>query len=191
MRRFIVATAAVASLLASAPSAAPVQLISGLQANWKDLETWSHLVESSQFTELGLGLQPTGGAVLALLGRLSVRDPRVPPPAIRVQLAVGFMANPNLTRTRTLTFLADGGSKTPKIIDVSGGVIADDGSPGGIIQNGLGQLPAADFIRIAQAKTLTGNILGFDVVFTPEQLRAMRAFAARLHLDVDAAPSPR
>lgn len=182
MRRFVVVLAAVATLISSDLHARPAQLVAGLQANWKDLETWSHLVESSSYNELGLGLQPTGGALIAFLGRLSVRDPLVAPTSLNVQLAVGYRSNPNRVRVRTLKFAADTGTKEAVVLDLSDGLRADDAAPGGQVQNAVGRMRAADFIRLSQAKTLTGNILGFDVVYSPEQLRAMSALAARLHL---------
>ncbi len=191
MRRFVVVFAAVVTLLASGLPAASRQLVAGLQANWKDLETWSNLVESSSVNELGLGLQPTGGAVIAFLGRLSVRDPLVPPTSLGVQLAVGYMSDPNRVRTRMLTFFADSGTKEAKVLDLSEGLRTDDSTPGGNVRNAIGQMRAADFIRLAASKTLTGNILGFEVVYTSEQLRAMRALAARLHLKVSAPVTPR
>lgn len=186
MRRLVVVLAAVVTLLASGSSAAPRQLVAGLQANWKDLETWSNLVESSSVNELGLGLQPTGGAVIAFLGRLSVRDPLVAPTTMDVQLAVGYMSNPNRVRVRMLTFVADSGTKDANVLDLSEGLRADDNVPGGNIRNAIGQMRAMDFVRLASSKTLTGNILGFEVVYTAEQLKAMRVLATRLHLRVPA-----
>jgi len=156
----------------------------GVQANWRDLETWSHLVEGSRENELGLGLQPEGGAVVAFLGRLSIANPRTPPSALRVQLAAAYNSNPNVMRVRSLTFLAgfEGSKEGPLKLDLSAKVLTDDVSPGGIINNGMGTIRAADFVRLSEAKTLTGNVLGFDVVFRPDQIRAMHALAERLYL---------
>lgn len=173
-----------ACLLTMSPSslAARPQGLTGVQANWKDLDTWSHLLDASRENELGLGLQPDGGALIAFLGRLSIRDPRTPPSEVRAQVAIGYLANPNMIRTPTLTFLADAGTPRRFALDVSGSLITDDASPGGIIQNAMGTLRSADFLRLSRAETLGATILGFDVVFRPEQLRAMRAFADRIYL---------
>jgi hypothetical protein len=184
-RAFSLATIGLAGcLLTMAPSlaASPRQGLTGVQANWKDLETWSHLLETSRENELGVGLQPEGGAVIAFLGRLSIRDPKTPPAEVRAQLAAAYLANPNRIRTRTLTFIADAGTPRRFALDASDSLITDDGSPGGIIQNAIGTIRGFDFLRLASANALSANILGFEVVFRPEQLRAMRGFADRIRL---------
>jgi hypothetical protein len=158
----------------------------GVQANWRDLQTWSRLIESSRENELGLGLQPQGAAMIAFLGRLSISNPRQAPREVRVHVAPASMANSTVMRTKTLTFVADAGTDKQTKIDASAGLIADDPTPGGIIENAMGPIRAADFIRLTQATTLQANILGFDVVFRPDQIRAMQTFAQRLYL----APSP-
>jgi hypothetical protein len=161
----------------------------GVQANWKDLETWSHLVESSTQNEFGLGLQPEGAAVIAFLGRVPTANRRPPPPTeLRVQVAAAYLANPSTVRTKTLTFLADGGTENAIRFDIGASLITDDTS-GGTINNGLGRLPAADFVRLGESKTLIGNILGFQVVFRPNQIRAMHAFAERLRLASSTPPA--
>ena len=169
-------------LAALGTGAASPQGLSGVQANWKDLETWSRVIDSSKENELGLGLQPTGGAVVAFLGRLSHKDPTRAPAEVRVHAAVAYMANPNLLRTRTLVFLADNSTPRRVRLDASGPLVTDDISPGGVINNTIGPIPVADFLRLTRAETLTANVLGFDVVFRPDQIRAMKAFGERLHL---------
>jgi hypothetical protein len=169
-------------VVASGPAAAARQGLVGLQANWRDLETWSQLVEGTKENELGLGLQPTGGAVLAFLGRLSLANPRSAPSRVRVHIAPAYMANSTIIRTRVLTFVADAGTDRQTKLDLSADLRADEFSPGGIIQNALGEMRAADFVRLTDATTLSANVLGFDVVFRPDQIRAMRAFAERLYL---------
>jgi hypothetical protein len=142
-------------------------------------------MEASRETELGLGLQVTGpdGTVpVAFLGRLSVRDPKVPPREVQVQGAVGYLGNPNVVRKGMLTFLADAKTDRRTGIDLNGRLVVDDQAPGGINQNGLATMRAAEFVRLAQAETLAGKGFGFEVFFRPDQIRALRAFAARLHL---------
>ncbi|MCC7010772.1 MAG: hypothetical protein IT184_18315 [Acidobacteria bacterium] len=175
---------AVGLLLAGAATTAAngAQVLAGVQANWKDLETWSRPDPSARQSELGLGLHPIGGAVVAFLGRLSLTDPNRPAADVRVHVAPAYMANPNVLRRATLVFTADLGSDRPAIVDVSASLITDDVSAGGIIQNAIGTMRAADFLRLARAERLVANVLGFDVAFRPEQIRAMRELAARLHL---------
>jgi hypothetical protein len=170
------------AVLVSGSTVRAGQGIAGLQANWKDLETWSRLAEGTRENELGLGLHPQGGAVVAFLGRLSIANPRQSPTQIRLHVAPAYMANSTVIRTRVLTFVADATGERPLKLDLSAGLRTDDPTPGGIVQNGIADMRAADFVRLAEATTLTGNILGFDVVFRPDQIRAMKAFAERLYL---------
>jgi hypothetical protein len=165
--------------------AEPRQIWAGLQANWTDGQTWSTYLEASRETELGLGLQltgPSGTVPIAFLGRLSVRDPRVPPREIQVQAAVGYLGNPNVIRTSLLTLLADAKTNRRLALDLTARLVVDDQAPGGIIQNGLATIRSAELARLAEAETLSGNVLGFEVFFRPDQIRALRAFAERLHL---------
>ena len=160
----------------------------GVQANWRDLETWSRLIEPSRENELGLGLQPQGAAMIAFLGRLSISSPRQAPRELRVHVAPALRANPTVLRAKTLTFVADAGTDNQTKIDASVGLVADDPTPGGIIENAMGPLRTADFVRLTKSTTLQANILGFDVVFRPDQIRAMQTFAQRLYL-APAAPA--
>ena len=41
---------------------------------------------------------------------------------------------------------------------------------------------AAVFVRLTSAISLDANVLGFEVEFRDDQIRAMREFAERLHL---------
>jgi hypothetical protein len=183
MRAGLTCWIAVTALLLVGPHVhARGQILAGVQANWKDLETWSRAEPSTRQTELGLGLHPIGGAVVAFLGRLSVTDPSRPPSELRIHVAPAYMTNPNVLRTATLIFLADAGEERQRRIDVSAGLIADDATAGGIIQNAIGPIRAADFVRLTQAERLTANVLGFDVTFRPDQIRAMQEFAKRLSL---------
>ena len=174
------ASLALAAVLAGT-SAGASQGLTGVQANWRDLETWTHILEATKENELGLGLQPSG-TLVAFLGRLSIASPRVPPREIRVQIAVSPAANPNLVRRSTLTFLVDSGTDTRTTLDLSSRLIVDDSTPGGNLQNGIATMAASDFVRLAHAKTVSGNVFGFDVTFTRDQIAAMRAFAAKVHL---------
>lgn len=192
MRRRRMRSAAVIAVLVLAGSwSAGARLdarqgLTGVQANWGDLETWSHYIEDARQNELGLGLQPAGPdgrMLIAFLGRLAVRNPR-PPAEVRVQVAASALGNPNLVRRATLTFLADGATDRRQTFDLSSRLIVDDPTPGGNLQNGVATMPAADFIRLAEAETLSANIFGFAVNFTSAELAAMREFAESLHLPI-------
>jgi hypothetical protein len=158
------------------------QTLTGVRATWQDLETWTRDIAASE-QELGLGLHPPGGAVVAFLGRVATRDQIAAPAEVRLQIAAANMANPTVLRTRTLVFVADAGTDEEARFDLGSRLSTDDGSPGGIIENGVGVMPAADFVRLVDAETLTASILGFEVTFRQDQLAAMRDFAERLGLD--------
>jgi len=172
---------AAAALLGGAALQAASQGLTGVQANWRDLETWSHYLEETKQTELGLGLQPSG-SLIAFLARVSLSSPRTPPREVRVQIATNALASPNLVRRATLTFLADAGTDERAAFDLSPRLTVDDSTPGGNLQNGVATVSAGDFARLAESKTLVANIFGFDVVFTRAQLAAMKAFAVKLNL---------
>ena len=157
------------------------QNLAGVQANWGDMETWTHYFEDTKQNEYGLGLQPSG-SLIAFLARVPVASPRTAPRQIRVQIATNALANPNLVRRSTLTFIADAATDERASFDLSGSLVVDDSTPGGNLQNGIGTMSAGDFVRIAQSTTLTGNIFGFDVVFTRAQIAALKAFATKLNL---------
>ena len=170
----------VIAIAGSGLAAAP-QGLTGVQGNWRDLETWTHDLGPGRQTELGLGLQPSG-TLVAFLGRLSAAAPRTPPREIRVQIAISPLSNPNLVRRPSLTFLVDADLDSRATFDLSSQVIVDDSTPGGNLQNGIATMSADDFARIARAKTITGNVFGFEVTFTREHIAAVKAFAARLNL---------
>jgi hypothetical protein len=169
----------------AARAAAPVQVLVGLQGDWNDLDTWTHAFEDSHETELGLGLQPAGpgGTMLvAFLGRLDTRSPRVAPREITVQLVAPHRANPNTLRSATLRFILQDDTGKERTMDVSRRLIVDNIAPGAAIEDGVARISANDFVALTQASALSANVLGFDVVFRPDQIRAMQALAVRLHL---------
>jgi hypothetical protein len=182
-----VPTTGVMLAIALASTMSARQVWPGLQANWKDLESWSRPSDVARVSELGLGLQlagPAGTVPLAFLGRLSVRDPRVPPNGVQIQIGVGFFNNPNLLRKTVLTLVADAKTDRQAVYDLGARLIVDDPAPGGIIQSGLATMTAAEFSRLVQADAISGDVLGFEVAFRADQVRALRAFAERLQFTV-------
>jgi hypothetical protein len=174
---------AIAALLAGMLSAR--QGPTGLRASWGDLETWSHYLEESRENELGLGLQLSGsnGVILvAFLGRLNVRTPLLPPREITVQVGTSERANPNVIRRPVLTLLLDDKSDRRRLLDLSSRLTVDDPAPGAAFENGLARISAADFVRAAEADTISGNVFGFDVVWRRDQIDALASFGRRVHL---------
>jgi hypothetical protein len=161
------------------------QVPAQLRANWQDLETWSHYLDSSRQDELGLGLQLTGSggtALVAFLGRLDVRAPRQPPRQLTVQAGMGERANPNFVRTPVLTFVLDSALDTRAVIDLTPGVRVDNPAPGARFDNALAPLRPADLVRMTEARTIDANVFGVRVSFRPDQIQALAAFSERVHL---------
>jgi hypothetical protein len=171
--------------LAAKPAPIRAQAAAGLFANWGDLETWTHDLESSTQKELGLGLQVNGSGgtmLIAFLGRLDTRAPSKPPSDVGVQVAAGERANPNALRSATLTFVASDNAEHHRVFDLSPTLHVDNPAPGAEVNNGVTHIPAEDYLVLASATTLHATILAFDVDFRPDQIRAMRALAGKLHL---------
>jgi hypothetical protein len=171
-----------------AGAAAPTgQMLVGLRAEWQDLETWSHAIESTRETELGLGLHVTGKdgtTLIAFMGRLSARDPRQAPQTIDVQVSTGRMTNPALVRRAVLSFVLDDDTQDRKALDLSSALRVDNPSPGAIITDGVATMDPKDLVRLASAKTARSTILGFDGTLRENQIVAIKALAERLHLPV-------
>jgi hypothetical protein len=180
-----VVAAAVSSVFPSASVPAAPQQPAGMLARWADLETWSRYDERTNETEVGLGLQPHGPSGPMLLsftaefpGKIAVAAPE----AIFAQPAVSPTINPNLIRTPTLVFLIDVKMPRPTTLDVSQRMTVDSPGPGTIVTTGRAALSPEEFRRVAGATTLHAKILGVDVEFRRDQLRAMREFAERLRI---------
>jgi hypothetical protein len=192
MRRITHLSAALLGLAlvtgAGAPGTTSAQMLVGLRAEWGDLETWTHAIESSRESELGMGLHltgPTGMTLVAFMGRLSARDPRTPPRDLDVQVSTGKMTNPTLLRRGVLSFTADEGTARSRTIDLGANLKVDDPSPGAVISDGVSRIDASDFLRLASATTIRGNVLGFEITFRQDQISALKAFATRLQFRVD------
>jgi hypothetical protein len=185
----LIGLAGAAAVALAVPFAANVraQLVAGLRANWTDLETWTHPDDGARQDEVGLGLQasgPTGVMLVAFTARTSRREPNTPPAAVAVQVGTPVMANPSIVRTSTLTFTVENAAHERSVINLGSRLRVDSSPDGAPIENGIAELTPAEYQRLAGARTLAANVLGFDVAFRPDQIRAMRTFAARLHLPV-------
>lgn len=184
MRRvmcLLVASFAVVVTLAPTPSA---QALVGLRSEWGDLSTWTRAQGNSE-VEHGLGLHtngPAGQTMMAFMAVLATRDPNVPPKELTVQVSTGRMTNPNLVRTARLVIVADEGAANARTVDLTSRLIVDNPSPGAIITDAVGRIAGADVARLATAKTIKGNILGFDFTLRADQVAAIKAFAVRVKL---------
>jgi hypothetical protein len=188
-RVVLIGLAGVAAAMLTVPLTASVhaQLAVGLAANWADLATWTHPDDGAREDEVGLGLQtpgPTGIMFVAFTARLSRRERHAPPAAVAVQVGAPIAANSSIVRTSTLTFTIENAAHERHVINLGSRLRVDAPLGGGPIENGIAQLTPAEYQRLAGARTLAANVIGFDVTFRPDQLRAMRTFAARLRLAV-------
>lgn len=182
MRRIAVLVAALTGLVVSTAPRVSGQVLAGLRAEWADLATWTRALENRE-VEHGLGLHlsgPSGQTLMAFTGVLSARDPNLPPKELGIQVSTGRMTNPNLMRIPRLEIVADAGAPNAKSFELTSRLIVDNSSPGAIISDGVARIASADFARLAAAKSIKGNILGFDFTLRADQVAALKAFAVRV-----------
>jgi hypothetical protein len=164
-----------------------------LPAAWGDLDTWSRYIASTDETEVGLGLKPASSKasmLIAFSARLKGATPSQAPGEIFVHISAGVQGR---HRSNTLKFVlnpssngrpvASSGPSAP-VIDLSSRLGADDQAPDARVNFATARLASAEFLRIARSGEPAATILGVDVTFRPDQLRAIRAFASRIFLKV-------
>jgi hypothetical protein len=166
-----------------------------LPAAWGDLDTWSRYIPATDETEVGLGLKPAGpnaSMLIAFSARLKGAAPSQAPGEIFVHASAGvqgrhrsntlkFVLKPSSTNVRQPA--ASNGNNAP-VIDLSSRLGADDGSPGARVNFATATIASTEFLRIARSGEPAATVLGVDVTFRPDQMRAIRAFASRIFLKV-------
>jgi hypothetical protein len=180
-------------LLAAGPVASPQGRMDELPAAWGDLDTWSRYIPATDETEVGLGLKPAGpnaAMLIAFSARLKGTAPSEAPGEIFVHASAGVQGR---HRSNTLRFVlkpssngrpaASNGGNAP-VIDLSSRLGANDGSPGARVNFATATIASTEFLRIARSGEPTATVLGVDVTFRPDQMRAIRAFANRIFLKV-------
>jgi hypothetical protein len=169
-----------------------------LPAAWGDLDTWSRYVPATDETEFGLGLKTAGtntSMLVAFSARLKGRTPSQPPSEVLVHASAGMLSNAGRARSNTLKFMlpvsAAPATARARAIPASHGVIdlssrlgADDQTPGARVNFATAKLAPAEFLRIVKCGDPTATVLGVDVTFRPDQLKAIRAFADQILLKV-------
>ena len=181
-RRRTIVIAALAACAAGAAADPRAQSVTGVVPKWADLETWARPIAATSEVEHGLGLQfgGTGGMMmLSFSGRISTRT-SAPPTSIGAVVAPPVLANPNVIRKASLTFIADDGTDLRAVIDVSSSLRVDDPAPGAVIRSASVQIPAADFARLTKAKTLKVTVFGSDSLVRIDQIKAMQSLADKL-----------
>ncbi len=154
-----------------------------LYANWKDGETWSRYIEATNESEAGLGLHPTGPGgtmLLAFFARWDGRTAKGAPKDLFAQAAIPPLLNPTILRTASLSFVVNAGRKDMAVFDISGRLLVNDNSPGGIVSSGLGRIDPKEMAAIAQATALAASIFNIDVEFTQAQRQAIRTFGQKI-----------
>jgi hypothetical protein len=165
-------------------------------AAWGDLDTWSRYVPASDETEIGLGLKTAGTnttMLIAFSARLKGRTPSQPPSEVLVHASAGMLSNAGRARSNTLKFVlpasaapaaarARGMPVSHAVIDLSSRLGADDQTPGARVNFATAKLAPAEFLRIVKCGEPTATVLGVDVRFRPDQLKAIRSFADQILL---------
>lgn len=162
-----------------------------LRAAWADLETWSRRLDASQENEIGVGFQlegERGTVLLAVTSRTAGQQPDQPPDELTLQAAISDRASPNVVPRPALSLLVDDGAGRHETIDLTPKLAVDNPVPGARIRNGLATISAAEFLKLAGARTLSANVFGFVVGFRTDQVAALSAFATRVHLQPAAHP---
>ena len=157
--------------------------VMNLYAEWKDGETWSRAIDATREYETGVGLHPSGKGgtmLLAFFARWDGRAARGAPKEVFVQAAIPPLLNPTVLRTASLSFVANPGKKEMAVIDLTGKLLVNDNSPGGIVTSGLGRLEPKEMAIITQATALRASIFNIEVDFTPAQLKAIKTFGQKL-----------
>jgi hypothetical protein len=171
-----------------------------LPAAWGDLDTWSRYVPATDETEVGIGLRTAGAKttmLVAFSARMKGATPSQAPSEVFVHASAGVNANGGPGRSKTLKFVlapASAPAERPVravangspagVIDLSSRLGSDDEAPGARVNFATARLAPAEFMRIARSGQPTATVLGVDVTFRPDQLRALRAFANRIFLKV-------
>ena len=172
-----------------------------LPAAWGDLDTWSRYVPATDETEVGIGLKTAGAdttMLVAFSARMKGASPSQAPSEVFVHASAGVNANAGNVRNKTLKFVlasapaGAGGERSVRaangpsapVIDVSSRLGADNETPGARVNFATATLAPAEFLRIVKSGQPTATVLGVDVAFRPDQLRALRAFANRIFLRV-------
>lgn len=175
----------VVAAVASGAAVIVAQQTAGMHVSWADLETWSRFDERADESEVGLGLQlqgPQGPMLLSFTSRFPGKVALRAPESVVAFVSVTPTVNPNVLRKPTLMFVLE--PKTPRsvTIDVSQRMSVDRPGPGQIVSNGRASMSPEEFLRLIGAPTLHAEVLGFNVEFRRDQIRAMRDFGERINI---------
>ena len=187
--RVLLSAAAFTATLASDSLA---QNLTGLRPSWADLETWNRRGSDTRETEVGLGLHLSGSGgtmLLSFAATLNSRTPNVPPSELQLTVGAPFNSNPNTVRSGVLGFVVEiedlvKQTSEKKTIDLSSRLTLDNPAPGAVPENGTARMTIAQFTDLVKAKTVAARVIGVNVVFRPDQLKAVQAFGERIGVRV-------
>jgi len=185
IKRAGVRCAVLIGLVAALASAGRAQNLKPTRSEWRDLETWGRYIETSRETEQGLGLLvngPQGTLGIAFTGRLDARNMTAPASEVTMQISAGPTSNPGVMRRVTALLRVDERLDRRMQIDLTPRLIVDDPTPAAIVANAVATMRAAEFARLCDAETLTGEAFGFDLVFRPDHVTAIRELGERLNV---------
>jgi hypothetical protein len=161
------------------------QLPAGMHVSWADLETWSRHDERAQETEVGLGLHltgPSGAMLLSFTSRFPGKVALRAPEGVIAFVSVTPTVNPNVLRKPTLVFLLEPKTKLAATMDMSQRLSVDRPGPGQVYSNGRASMSPEEYLRLTGVTTMHAELLGFNVEFRRDQIRAMRDFGERIHI---------
>ena len=153
---------------------------------WKDLETWTRETGAAPDTEIGLGLVLSGTAGTAMVSFAATKlrsSPGAPPKDVALTVVPIF----DSTRVRwaSLSFVITGKDKKQTTIALSERVTTNPPGPfgpGDSAVNANATMTVKEFAQLADAQSLTATVLGLQVAFRPDQVKAVRAFGERAGL---------
>jgi hypothetical protein len=165
------------------------QIPAGSLGGYKDLETWTREVGSVPDTEYGLGLQlkgPTGIVNAAFAAVILKREMRgTKPKFVEVTMSPSHTVDPHRTLDLSLVFVLTGKDKKQKTVQISDRIKAyppGPYAPGTSAYGATAILTAEEFTQIAQAQSLRATVVGVQVQFRPDQLKAVQTLAQKVGL---------
>jgi hypothetical protein len=183
----ILRTHACIVILLSAVFVLPGQITAPPMGASRDLETWARDVGDVPDIEHGVGLHLNGEYTLLVTfaGVKLRRDPRSPAKEVVVMAKPAAALDPGRVLTIGMTFNAIGKDKKPFSVDLGGRVASYPPGPFMTAPTSVSLRAAmtpAEFLRLADAQTLRSSMLGLEVTFRQDQVKALRALADKLGL---------
>jgi hypothetical protein len=153
----------------------------------KDLETWTRDVGEVPDIEHGLGLHVSGDftMLVTFAGTRLRRDPRAPVKEVVVIAKPAAGLDPGRVLSPTLMFLATGKDKKQVAVNVTDRVTTYPPGPFATMPASVSAraaLTAEEFLKLVDATDLRANMLGMQVTFRPDQIKALRALGERVGL---------